>query len=113
MIHTRTHTVTHTHTHTHTHTPQIIFSRIHEDVEINAAASTREAEPVVAQKLRLDVGWKFWRKPEDEIEGAEVEFAIKFYNAMVRVVCVSCVVCVCVCVCSRERAARARLGRRV
>lgn len=92
---------------------QLPFSRLYEDAPMAvgsvggptpaapAAPATSEAAPAEAAaaasapvevapgqvgRLRVDIGWKFWAKrtvPEDEIEGAAVEWAIKFYDAQV------------------------------
>ncbi len=61
------------------------FSRLNEDRALTEATRFRLPDAAPVGKLRVDVGWKFWKKgPEDEIEGAAVEFVIKFYNAAVR-----------------------------
>lgn len=63
---------------------QVGFSRQFEDRALTEATRARKPEAADVDKLRVDVGWKFWKKgPEEEIEGAGVEFVIKFYNAQV------------------------------
>jgi hypothetical protein len=65
---------------------QLGFSRAFEDRGLNEAASIRLPDPATVDKLRLDVAWKLWnlnKEPEDEMEGVNVEFAIKFFDANV------------------------------
>jgi len=62
------------------------FSRVAEDRGLDEAASIRLPERSEVSKLRLDVAWKFWnpkKEPEDEMEGVNVEFAIKFFDSNV------------------------------
>eukprot|EP00967_Tisochrysis_lutea_P141961 scaffold261539_cov15-Tisochrysis_lutea.AAC.1 len=65
---------------------QLGFSRVYEDRSLDEAASVRLPEPTQVSKLRLDVAWKFWnpkKEPEEEMEGVNVEFAIKFFDGNV------------------------------
>ncbi|KAF5842921.1 hypothetical protein DUNSADRAFT_3948 [Dunaliella salina] len=69
--------------HVHLRPLQLGFSRVYEDRSLDEAASTRLPEPTQVSKLRLDVAWKFWnpkKEPEEEMEGVNVEFAIKFFD---------------------------------
>ena len=60
---------------------------------MDEAASFRLPEATQVKKLRLDVAWKYWnpkKEPEEEMEGVNVEFAIKFFDTNVSGVILVC-----------------------